>query len=458
MIHVGMDFGTSNSSIALYDHEGGGIRLFPVDPDNINPNLLRSFIYMTRDYEHYTGSEAVRQYLEHETGRPVYWETKPVGTIQNVWSGVPSTGGEPIFVERDVVAEVDVAAHGRLIQSIKTALRRPGPLIRGRSDSPRIQVFERLYPVEDLIALLMGRMRESAEQALGQPVDGVVIGRPVRISEDPVIDARGEDILRDAARFAGFKEIAFELEPVAAAHAYHRIAADRQTALVFDFGGGTLDLTVVEVGGQAAPKVLASHGILLGGDDLDRALIRLLRPHLGEGATLRDGTPLPAHILEQLNSWQAMVELSRPRYREVMRQAMLGSDPEAISRLEALVRHNLGFKLFQELEQGKIRLSSTDRIDIALSLNGAELRERITRTQFERLIQDELAQVDESLDEVLRLAGLEAGGIDVVVRTGGSAEVPAFIRLLERKFGEDRLRPLNPFETIVGGLAFQAAG
>ena len=66
--------------------------------------------------------------------------------------------------------------------------------------------------------------------------------------------------------------------------------------------------------------------------------------------------------------------------------------------------------------------------------------------------------MDESLGEVLRLAGLEAGGIDVVVRTGGSAEVPAFIRLLERKFGEDRLRPLNPFETIVGGLAFQAAG
>ncbi|MDX1410346.1 MAG: hypothetical protein R3330_19480, partial [Saprospiraceae bacterium] len=166
-----MDFGTSNSSIARF--EDGRIRLFPVDSENINPTLLRSFIYMTRDYAHHVGSDAIRQYLKNETGRPVYWETIPVGTITNIWGGVPSTGGGPIFSESDVVAEVDTAARGRLLQSIKSALRRPGPLIRGRSDSPRIQIFERLYPVEDLIALLMGRMRESAEAALCAPVEGV---------------------------------------------------------------------------------------------------------------------------------------------------------------------------------------------------------------------------------------------------------------------------------------------
>ena len=153
-----------------------------------------------------------------------------------------------------------------------------------------------------------------------------------------------------------------------------------------------------------------------------------------------------------------MVELSRPRYREVMRQAMLGSDPEAIRRLEALVMHNLGFQLFQELEQGKIRLSTQEATDIVMALNGVEIRETIARPRFERLIHAEIGQVEESLDEVLRRAGMDADGIDVVVRTGGSAEVPAFIRLLEGKFGPDRLRPLNPFETIVGGLAFLAGG
>lgn len=455
MIKVGMDFGTSNSSIAHF--ENGNIQLFPTDPGNISPNLLRSFIYMTRDYEHHVGTAAIRAYLQHETGRPVYWETRPVGTIRNVWGGVPSTGGGPIFQEQEVVAEVDASQHGRLLQSIKTALRRPGTLIRGRSDSPRIQVFDRLYPVEDLIALLMAAMRESAERELGQKVEGVVIGRPVRISEEPRIDARGEDILRDAAQFAGFKQIEFELEPVAAAYVYHLQTPERQTALVFDFGGGTLDLTIVEVGGSEEPQVLATHGVLLGGDDLDRALIGTLRKHLGEGARFQDGKPLPAHILGMLDSWQMMVELSRPRYREVMRQAMLGSDPEAIKRLEALVRLNLGFQLFQELEQAKIRLSFTDTTQIVMPLNGTEIRETVTRNQFERLIRPEIELVAQSLDAVLGKAGLRANQVQAVVRTGGSAEIPAFIRLLGEKFGQESLRPLNPFETIVGGLAIRAA-
>ena len=455
MIKVGMDFGTSNSSIARY--EKGKIQLFPIDPGNISPSLLRSFIYMTRDYEHYVGTSAVHEYLQHETGRPVYWETRPVGTIKNVWGGVPSTGGGPIFQEQDVVAEVDTSQHGRLLQSVKTALRRPGTLIRGRSDSPRIQVFDRLYPVEDLIALLMGAMKESAEHELGQKIEGVVIGRPVRISEDARIDARGEDILREAARFAGFQHIEFEQEPVAAAYVYHLQTTEPQTALVFDFGGGTLDLTIVEVGGASEPKVLASHGVLLGGDDLDRALIGTLRKHLGEGARFQDGKPLPAHILGMLDSWQLMVELSRPRYRDVMRQAMLGSDPEAIKRLEALVRLNLGFQLFQELEQAKIRLSYEDVTEIVLPLNGTEIREYVTRNQFERLIRPEIEIVERSLDEVLALAGIRPDQVQAVVRTGGSAEIPVFIRLLGEKFGANTLRPLNPFETIVGGLAIRAA-
>jgi len=247
-----MDFGTSNSSIARFDQ--GKIQLFPIDPGNISPNLLRSFIYMTRDYEHFVGTAAVREYLQHETGRPVYWETRQVGTIKNVWGGVPSTGGEPIFEERDVVAEVDIAARGRLVQSVKTALRRPGTLIRGRSDSPRIQVFERLYPIEDLIAFLMKSMRESAERELNIAIEGVVIGRPVRISEDANIDARGEDILREAAQFAGFKHVSFELEPVAAAYVYHQQTSERQTALVFDFGGGSMLL-------HAGARYMSSHEV-----------------------------------------------------------------------------------------------------------------------------------------------------------------------------------------------------
>ncbi|HNB53684.1 MAG TPA: Hsp70 family protein, partial [Anaerolineales bacterium] len=281
MIYVGMDFGTSNSSIARF--EKGQIQFFEIDPKNINPHLLRSFIYMTRSYEHYLGTEAIERYLESETGRPVYWETVKVGTIENIWAGVPSTGGEAIHEIRDVTAEVDTAAYGRLLQSIKTTLRRPNIFTHGRSDSPRVQVFDRLYPVEDLIALLMRAMRESAEKALGKPVEGVVIGRPVKFSDEPGADERAEGILRQAAQFAGFKEISFELEPVAAAYVYHHQTQVRENLLVFDFGGGTLDLTVMKVGGNEPLEILATHGVLLGGDDLDRALMQPLKRYFGEG-------------------------------------------------------------------------------------------------------------------------------------------------------------------------------
>ncbi len=454
MIYVGMDFGTSNSSIARF--ENSQIHLFNIDPKNINSHLLRSFIYMNRAYEHFLGTAAIEQYLHHETGRGVYWETVKVGTIEMVWAGVPSTGGEAIQEVRDVTAEVDTAANGRLIQSIKTTLRRPKIFTHGRSDSPRVQVFDRLYPVEDLIALVMRDMRERAQSALGKPVEGVVIGRPVKFSDTPGADESAEAILRQAAHFAGFKEIAFELEPVAAAYVYHRQAVERQHVLVFDFGGGTLDLTVMEVGGEHHPNVLATHGVLLGGDDLDRALMRPMRKYFGEGATLADGSPLPAHMIEMLEGWQMMVNLSRPRYYSVFVQAKKGSHPQAIDRLEKLVRQNLGFAFFQELEQAKIRLSTSPTTEIRFAIGGTEICEVITQAQFEKLIQDDLKIAGDAVDEVLKQSGLQASQIQAVLRTGGSAEIPAFIRLLAERFGEERLRALNPFESIVGGLAIKA--
>jgi hypothetical chaperone protein len=85
-------------------------------------------------------------------------------------------------------------------------------------------------------------MKQRAEKQLGDSCDSVVLGRPVRFSDDPAVDARAEEILFRAARFAGFQDITFQREPIAAAHLYHITAPTRQHALVFDFGGGTLDL------------------------------------------------------------------------------------------------------------------------------------------------------------------------------------------------------------------------
>ena len=456
MINVGLDFGTSNSSIAAF--QNGKLRLFQVDPGNpTSSQLLRSFIYLDRNYDFFVGSDAIRRYLESETGRPSFWQTRPVGTIKNVWAGTPTTGGGPIVEEREVVIEVDVAAKGRLLQSIKTALRRPlEKTIRDEWMTPRIQVFDRLYPVEDLIAMLMHALRDHAEKSTGVSIEGVVLGRPVKFSDDDATEANAQRVLAEAARFAGFKQVEFELEPVAAAYTYHRTVQAREIVMVFDFGGGTLDFTVMEVGGQQAPRVLATHGVLVGGDDLDRALMRPIRKHFGEGATFRDGRPLPAHLASMLESWQTMVNLSRPRYRELMRDARHGSNPEAINNLEQLVRHNLGFQLFQELEQSKIRLSDNPMTNIDFAINGVRIEEPVTRQAFESFIWQELELAEGGIHEVLRKSGLRADQIGAVLRTGGTSEVPAIIRMLANHFDPSKIRAISPFTSIVGGLAIRA--
>lgn len=441
-MYVGLDFGTSNSSIALY--QDGKIRLFELDPGSINPRMLRSFIFINRAQEHFTGSEAVRQYQTLETGRPVFWEMRHLGEVQMVVGG----GGGPIIYWDDLFAQVDTAANGRLIQSIKTALRNPA--YKGTD------VLGQYYQVEELIAILLRDLRAKCAQATGEEPTGVVLGRPVKFSDEPETDARAQGKIEAAARLAGFEDIHFEYEPIAAAYVFHQQTAERQPILVFDFGGGTLDFTVMEVGGSEPPRVLSTFGVLLGGDDLDRAIMQPLKRFFGEGATLRNRMPLPGHLMGMLDSWQTMVLLSRPEYKAILRDARRGNDPDAIQRLENLVNKNLGFSLFQEIERAKIKLSREATAWINMEKEGVSLKDLITRPQFERLITHEVEQVDAALEETLRMSGLRADQIQAVLRTGGSSEIPAFIRLLGDKFGYDRLRELSPFETIVGGLAIRA--
>lgn len=439
---AGIDFGTSNSSIAIF--KGEKMRMFDLDPRNINPRVLPSFTFVTKDHSASVGIEAVENYLELETGRPAVWEKRRAGQVE-ITVGGPGSG--PIVYNQDLMIEVDIAAQGRLLQSIKTALRNP------KYEGTRI--FDRYYRIEELISLLLTRLRERCEQEVGEPVRSAVIGRPVRFSRDEETDRRAEEKLRKAARLAGFDQVEFELEPIGAAYLYHQKAAEVEHVLVFDFGGGTLDMTIMEVGGTSLPKTVATQGVLLGGDDMNTALMHPLLRSFGQGAVMGNGYPFPSHIFEKLFSWQNMVELSRPEYLALFRQAEQGSDPVGIGRLETLVNNKLGFRLFQKLEQAKIDLSSNLYTQLDIDDHGLNLRNTITRGRFEDLIQSDLMMVEEALDELMLKSGLESDQIHAVLRTGGSSAIPAFIDLLANRFGRAQIKEMNPFTTIVGGLAIK---
>lgn len=434
-MRLGIDFGTTNSSVAYFD--GQTLSRLTLDPSNDNPHVLPSLIYIDREHQVATGTAAARSYLEQETGRPVRWEKRRVGEIDFV-------GAELSYVQV-VHVMVDTAAHGRLLQYVKTALRDP------RYEGT--QVFDRFYTVDELVSLILSALKVKAEQAFGEPSREVVIGRPVRFSDDAAVTARAEEILFKAARRAGFESIRFALEPIGAAYHYHDSARERQTAFIFDFGGGTLDLTVAELGGKSEPKVLATHGVLVGGDDLDRRIMQSLRPYFA-GARGNGKRVLPDYLLEMLDNWQTMPLLSRTQTLKTLDEyRAAGVDPRAVAALKTLVTRNIGFKLFREIEQTKKRLSDKHGASLDLEYEDLNIHEFITRKQFEGMIQEETERVEKGVRQALDQAGVSPSQIDVVLRTGGTSAVPVFAALLAGIFGEDKLAEMDLLTSVVGGLA-----
>ena len=259
-VNVGLDFGTSNSGIAVSD--GQHVRLLPIDPQNVLPEVIKTILYVTREYQHYIGQEAIELYYKHNINRIRRYEKQWAGEIEVV-------GGDMYFV-RDVFVEVDVLKPGRLLQYLKTALRK-GAASGGIEGT---QMFERYYRTSDLIQAYLSELKTRAETVLETEIDNVTLGRPVKFAEDSQRDHQSQETLRQAALDAGFKQVDFEFEPVAAALFYERSLNEPQNVLIFDFGGGTLDIAIMRLGEPAARQVYANGGVDIAGSDFDTIALR----------------------------------------------------------------------------------------------------------------------------------------------------------------------------------------
>jgi hypothetical chaperone protein len=442
MMRLGIDFGTTNSAIALFD--GEQLVTVKADPDNENPYVLPSLIFIDREQESVEGIQAAFRYMEKETGRRVQWQRRLVSAVEIVVAG---TGGSPISYVHDLHALIDTAANGRLLQSIKTGLRSP------KYEGTRI--FDRFYTIDSLISRLLETLKTSAEQTFGEDCREIVLGRPVKFSDDGYVDRRAEEILYKAALAAGFEKISFALEPLAVVHLYHQESIKRHTALVFDFGGGTLDLTIAELGGDEAPNILANQGVLVGGDDLDKRIMKHLTKHFGRDARVgRERAPFPFDMLELLEAWQTMTELSQSHHLGRIREFQkASSDPRAMKALEHLVSRNLGYTLFREIERCKRELSDKIATTLKFKHGPIHINELITRDVFNKMIIDDVDAAKTGILQVMEQAGLGADQIDVVLRTGGSSNVPVFREMMADIFGAEKLKELDPMVSVVGGMA-----
>ncbi len=450
---IGIDFGTTHTSAAY--HDGQTLHFIPLDPLNANPALLRSMIYVRRDQTIFLGQAAVHQFLSEDTGREVIYEDKMVGTIENTVAA--QEGDEPITIIYDVTVAEDVGAPGRLLQSIKTGLR--SAAFAGTN------LFGRYYTLAELIALILRHVREQAEAHFQQPIRDAVIGRPVHFDEDPELDQKAEQQLLAAAHLAGFEEVHFLPEPVAAAHADLNEYRGAATTLVFDFGGGTLDLTVMRVDEHGEPTLLASHGIGVGGDDLDSAVMHhLVAPHFGSEAMIDrnyDGRamPFPEDLRLLLDHWQTIPQLSRPNaLTTIQRAKQYGSAPEQFAALESLVTRNHGFDLFERIEQAKRRLSASEATRLTMHVDAIDLDIELTRAEFHLAVGEALGRARQATRTALTLAGISADEVERVVTTGGSSAIPLFQRMLQREFPQAQIRQADAFSSVVSGLAIAASG
>jgi hypothetical chaperone protein len=438
-LKVGIDFGTSNSGVAIY--QGDKVHILPIDGKNIVPEVVKTILYITRDYRHFIGQEAIELYYKQNINRQRRFVQK--------WSGEIDYRGSDMHYVRDIYVYVDELQPGRLLQFIKTALR--------SEKYQGTQVFERYYTLSDIICAYLLALKQRAETLLGEEISGVTLGRPVRFSKDDELDRKAQDTLRQAALEASFKQVEFELEPVAAALFYEKSLSSSQNVLIFDFGGGTLDLTIMRLGDPQQHEVYTSGGISIAGSDFDRTIIeKRMLPHFGKGMVQHD--PEILKLIQIIPDWAALPELSTPRAKaELERAIQAGEAPVRLKALESLIFNDLAFSFYNMVEATKITLSSLGTAVASMNKKDLDIWELYTRSQFEKDIQDQYEQIEQVLMDTVAASGLEPDQIDAVVKTGGSSNIPAFSDMLAKIFGLDKVKESDVFNSVTGGLAIKAA-
>jgi len=442
---IGMDFGTTNTGAAWFD--GTAIHPLALDPNSTSPHISRSAIYMTRSGDFYLGSAAVNTYFKQNVGRPTRYRKVRVGEIIQVFAELPT-------FYRDVYVFEDEFSPGRLFTSIKTALR--------NREYYGTAFLGSWYAASDLVAIFLLGMKQQIDRQLGKPATEVVLGRPVHFSFNPEEDRIAQGRLLDAAFKAGFEKVYLEYEPVAAALSYEINLSTRQNVLVFDFGGGTLDFTIMQIGpgsrGHAAQQVLATGGIPIAGDVFDQRLFRaVLPPHLGEGSFFVDNGvryPIPSQIFDSLANPYEILTLNTPQNLEMLRSIHQGAvEPEKTQALLEIVSSNYALLAFDLIERAKQQLSTSYIAQFLLPGQDFTIKDQITRMRFEKTIRHETDQIRAELLATVERSGLRPQDIDRVVRTGGSSQIPLFIEMLDEVFGPDKVMAIDAFSSVTAGLA-----
>ncbi len=294
-------------------------------------------------------------------------------------------------------------------ESKMEAERVPYKVVKGDNDTPRVDIDGRLYTPQEISAMILQKMKKTAEDYLGTEVTEAVVTVPAYFNDSQ------RQATKEAGEIAGLKVSRIINEPTAAALAYGLDKkGEDQKIVVFDFGGGTHDVSILELG-DGVFEVLATDGDThLGGDDVDQKIIDWLA--------------------EEFKAEESID---------------LRQDPMALQRLK------------EAAEKAKIELSSSAATEINLPYVTAtasgpkHLVRSLTKAKFEQLIDDLVKRTIEPCRTALKSAGLSTSDIDEIILVGGSTRIPAVVEAVEKFFGKSPSKGVNPDEVVAIGAAIQ---
>ncbi len=412
MIACGLDFGTSNSAIGVA--RGKAATLVPLEDDSTLIPSAVFFDYETQDRVLF-GTDAISAYV----GR----------------------------------------TEGRLMRALKSilgsALIDEETLLGGRK-----------VPLTAVVERFVRHLKRKAEAFAGQEITAVMHGRPVRfVDDDDTADARAQDVLAAVARRAGFRDVRFVYEPIAAAHHYEQSVQREELVLIADIGGGTSDFSVVRIGPERRQRadrggdILATAGVRVGGTDFDAALnLAAVMPLLGLGTQLVEkDLPMPNALYHELATWATInFAYTWKNERDVAERVLDAREPEKVGRLLRVLRGRLGHRLAFAVEDAKIALSTMDHAEVCLPFLQDGLAAPTRRADFERAIEARTDRLRRTAGDCIAAAGLGSAAIDTIFLTGGSSRVPAVRAAVARAAPSARLATGSDLLSVALGLSHLA--
>lgn len=410
---IGVDFGTTNSVLAVATPDGG-VRTLRLGSASHQSDVFRSVLCFWSEegrgrtvLHHAAGPAAVQAYLE-----------------------------EPL--------------DSRLIMSMKTYL--------AQRSFAQTRIFGRPFTLEQLVALFL--------RALLASINGpahIVVGRPVRFAGEFADDDFGATRLVTAFTEAGFPNTEIALEPEAAGYRVSQTLTEPAVVLVGDFGGGTSDFSVMRFPASAENRVtsLGYAGIGIAGDTFDYRIIdRVVSPQLGKGdvyTVMGKQLPVPPEYFTAFARWHRLSMMRAPRtLRDIGAVAAASAHPDRLRALIRLIEDEMGYPLYQAISDVKTTLSGRDSARLRFNHRDFTVERDITRAEFETWIADDLRRIAETVDLALRNAGLSANAVDRVFLTGGTSFVPAVRALFTDRFGADKISGGGEFVSVAEGLALIA--